>query len=244
MTFKHLTARVLKLFYSSFVPFCLEIPVQANCCQHFHSIENLFPLSRLFPACLSPFSPSFLQVSMQIRTFNARAVYQNTPASSCRELAGICITDAIALIFIIVFVGGLLFLTLVRNFSASGRRREDHAESDHTPPPYSGIGFPPSSSPDLALCKESPSPSLDPYHLVALSFDNSLLLKDQYFSHVPYPHPSLASSQQGPSGLGLSMPSGVAPAGSHPLSSSSPLTSPPPAYVREPRRDTAVDRSL
>ncbi|KAF7348116.1 hypothetical protein MSAN_01764200 [Mycena sanguinolenta] len=170
---------------------------------------------------------------MRILTFNARAVYQNTPASSCRELAGVCINDAVVLIFIIVFVGGLLFLTLARNVCVSSRRRhEDHAEADDNPPPYSGIGLPPSTSPDLALRKQPPSPSLDPYHVIAPSFDNSLLLKDEYFSHVPYPHPSLASNQQRISGL--SMPSGVGlgfpiagPAGPPPLSSALSLTSEP-----------------
>ncbi|KAJ7228117.1 hypothetical protein B0H12DRAFT_1148061 [Mycena haematopus] len=214
-----------------------------------HSIKDPFPP---FPTltCGSTFlRSSFLQVSMQRLTFKTRAVYQNTPASSCQELAGVCIDDAIVLIFIVVFVGGLLFLTLVRNFCAWRRtRREDHAESDNNPPPYSGIGFPPSTSGDLALYKESPSPSLDPYHVIAPSFDNSLLLKDSYFSRVTYPDPTVAPNQQRASGL----PSGVVldfkfsgvqdpstPA-APPHSDVSLLISPPPAYVREPRRHAAV----
>ncbi|KAF8215205.1 hypothetical protein K438DRAFT_1955184 [Mycena galopus ATCC 62051] len=186
---------------------------------------------------------------MPLRNFNTRAVSQNTPASSCQELLGVCISDAVVLIFLVIFVGGLLLVTVVRNLWAR-RRGEDHAEPDTSPPPYPSIGFPLSASRDLALSKESPGPLLDPYHIVPPSFDNSLLLKDEYFSHVLYPDPTLAPIQQqhqrtSSDGLGFGL--GVdnsAPSGPPAAPSNPSLTSPPPAYVREPRRDAAVDRTL
>ncbi|KAJ7878870.1 hypothetical protein B0H14DRAFT_1630724 [Mycena olivaceomarginata] len=186
---------------------------------------------------------------MQLLTLKTRAVYQNTPVSSCQEFAGVCLHDAAIFISIVIFAGGLLLLTLGRHFWAPRQRHdseEDHAESDPSPPSYSSIGFPPSASHDLALYKGSASPSLDPYHVVAPSFDNSLLLKDEYFSRVPCPEPTLLPNQQHPSsgvGLGLgfgdnSTQAGLSiPAGAPPP----PLTSPPPAYVR---RDATADRTL
>ncbi|KAF7364683.1 hypothetical protein MVEN_00337900 [Mycena venus] len=190
---------------------------------------------------------------MRLLAFKTRSasVYhgQNTPASSCRELFGVCMNDAVVLIFIVIFVGGLLLLTLVRN--ASRRRRpeeDDHPESStDSPPSYASIGFPPSASHDLALYKGSPSPSLDPYHVVPPSFDNSFLLKDGHFTHVPYPDRTLAlasSQHQQPSGVGLGLGLGLGSARAGPSTPPAPLISPPPAYVREPRREPRRDAGV
>ncbi|KAJ6585576.1 hypothetical protein B0H19DRAFT_1250374 [Mycena capillaripes] len=175
---------------------------------------------------------------MQLLPFKTREVYQNSPASSCQELAGVCIEDAFILIFILVFVGGLLLLTLGLNFRTRMRRRADQATSnDSDPPSYSSIGFPPSPSHDLSPHKSgSPSPSLDPYHVVVPSLDDSLLLKDEYFSHVPYPERILAPNQQRmpelPSGVGLGLGNIVQAGPSTPPSFDVSLVPPPPAYAR------------
>ncbi|KAJ7621904.1 hypothetical protein DFH06DRAFT_768206 [Mycena polygramma] len=179
---------------------------------------------------------------MQHSTLKTRVVYQNTPASNCQELGGVCVNDArVILIFIVIFVVGLLLLTLGLNFRASCRkRREDHAAASN-PPPYSSIGLPPSPSGDLPLYKSvyksgAQSPSLDPYHVVAPSFDSSLLLRDEYFDHVPYPERSLAPTQQrisGPSAVTLGLGSTTqAPLPPSDMS----LIAPPPAYARNPLR--------
>ncbi|KAJ7820245.1 hypothetical protein B0H14DRAFT_1346778 [Mycena olivaceomarginata] len=125
---------------------------------------------------------------MQLLTFKTRAVYQNTPVSSCQEFAGVCLHDAVIFISIVIFAGGLLLLTLGRHFWAPRQRHdseEDHAESDPSPPSYSSIGFPPSASHDLALCKGSASPSLDPYHVVAPSFDKLAASQGRVFQPCP-----------------------------------------------------------
>ncbi|KAJ6487248.1 hypothetical protein C8R47DRAFT_1216440 [Mycena vitilis] len=186
---------------------------------------------------------SLHSVFMQHSTFKTRAVYQNTPASNCQELGGVCVNDArVILIFIVIFVVGLLLLTLAVNFRASCRKsREDHAAASE-PPPYSSIGLPPSPSGDLPLYKSvyksgAQSPSLDPYHVVAPSFDSSLLLRDEYFDHVPYPERSLAPvNQQRISGPAAVTVGSCSTTHAPRPPSDMPLVAPPPAYARSPLR--------
>jgi hypothetical protein len=172
-------------------------------------------------------------------------------------------------VFIVILVVGLFLLTLGLNIRASWRRRrEEQAASDNNPPPYSSLGFPPSPSHDMSLsksetqsqssekiysrlCLPPAGPSLDPYHVVAPSFDNSVLLNDEYFSHIPYPDPTLAPSQQRMSGLPSGAGSGVGlgfgntmQAGPSTPAASIPELAPlPPAYARDPRRGAAEDPS-
>ncbi|KAJ7916036.1 hypothetical protein B0H13DRAFT_377807 [Mycena leptocephala] len=190
---------------------------------------------------------------MQLLTLKTREAYQNTPSPSCQEFAGLCMKDAVILMFIVILVVGLFLLTLGLNIRASWRRRrEEQAASDNNPPPYSSLGFPPSPSHDMSLSKsETQSPSLDPYHVVAPSFDNSVLLNDEYFSHIPYPDPTLAPNQQRMSGLPSGAGSGVGlgfgntmQAGPSTPAASIPELAPlPPAYARDPRRGAAEDPS-
>jgi len=150
------------------------------------------------------------------------------------------------LIFIVVFTGGLLLVTLGLNFRTRWARRRQRAASNNSPPPpYSSIGFPTSSSRDAELSKSgSLSPSLDPYHVVAPSLDNSLLLKDGYFSHVPHPDatvpPSPRRSPPLPSAVAPGLGGGIQAGPSTPLS----LPPPPPAYVPRPHYDVAKNPAL
>ncbi|KAJ7028428.1 hypothetical protein C8F04DRAFT_1119288 [Mycena alexandri] len=213
------------------------------------------PLHLEYPLLPNPFSPApqlasnptfrFTSISMRFLNFKTREVYQNVPASSCREIVGVCMEDAVVLIFIVVFTGGLFLVTLGLNLRTRWARRRQNAASNSPPPPYSSIGFPTSSSRDAELSKSgSPSPSVDPYHVVAPSLDNSLLLKDEYFSHVPYPDatvpPSPKRSPPLPSAVALGLGGGVQAGPSTPLS----LAMPPPAYVPRPRSDVTKDPAL
>ncbi|KAJ7490692.1 hypothetical protein FB451DRAFT_1513513 [Mycena latifolia] len=184
---------------------------------------------------------------MQLLNFRTRDMFQNVaPASNCQELAGICIEDAVILICIVLFAGGLLMLTLGLNLRA--RLRSTRQARSDSPPSYSSLGFPPSASRD-SLCKaglDSPnSPPLDPYRVVLPSLDSSLLLKDEYFSHMPYPEPTLAPSRAAasppllPSGVGLGFSSNVQTGPTNPadpLAADGSLTPPSPVYVHDPRR--------
>jgi hypothetical protein len=109
----------------------------------------------------------------------------------------------------------------------------------------------------------STGPPIDPYHVVAPSLEQSLLLKDNYFSHVPYPDrafvlPSLPTSmpgtQQLPNGAGLGFDSTLQtsptsgarrspvleghsrPPALDNITLTPTLTSPPPAYAPSERR--------
>ncbi|KAJ7174029.1 hypothetical protein C8R43DRAFT_1119418 [Mycena crocata] len=154
--------------------------------------------------------------------------------------------DAFIMIAILIFVAGLLFLTLGHNLRARLRasRQASPTPSNASPPPYFSIGFPPSGSHDISLSKSgSSSPALDPYRVVAPSFDSSLLLKDDYFTHVPQPERTFASSRSAPSrqlisgvGLGLgNVHTGPATPVAAPPPASASLTPPPPAYVQDSR---------
>ncbi|KAJ7170951.1 hypothetical protein C8R46DRAFT_1261862 [Mycena filopes] len=183
---------------------------------------------------------------MHFLNFKTRDVYQNTPAATCQEIAGVCVVDALFLMAIVVFIGGLFLVTMGLNFRTRRARCAKPSTTSSSPPAYSSIGFPTSSSSrDTALSKSgSPSPSLDPYHVVASSLDNSLLLKDEYFTHVLYPEASVPPSPKGspplPSGVGLGLGSDVQ-AG---LSTSLPLATPPPAYIRHPHYVAPQDPAL
>ncbi|KAJ7094700.1 hypothetical protein B0H15DRAFT_947089 [Mycena belliarum] len=166
---------------------------------------------------------------MQFFSFEAREAYQNVAASSCRELAGICMESAVILICIFIFVAALLLLTLGLNLRTHLRAAR-HARSA-SPPPYASLGFSPSTSHDRLHRSPSNSPSLDPYRVVPSSLDSSLLLKDDHFGHVSQPERSLVSPRPTPpppSGVGLfgSIQTGLV---------TSPLP-PPPVYVQDPRR--------
>ncbi|KAJ7069090.1 hypothetical protein C8F01DRAFT_1363356 [Mycena amicta] len=133
---------------------------------------------------------------MQSFPAQARDVFtssgQNTPSSHCQSLLGVCMEDAAGLVFIALFVAGLLSLSCILKLRARTRRGRPRSStlavvgrtSTPNPPPYSSIGFPPSSSRD-SLCKgsssSSPNPSLDPYHVIPTSFDRSLRLQDDPF---------------------------------------------------------------
>ncbi|KAJ6544592.1 hypothetical protein DFH09DRAFT_1389912 [Mycena vulgaris] len=183
---------------------------------------------------------------MQLSNLRARDVYQNVPASSCQELAGICMENLVIIICIVVLVVGLSLLTLSLKLRARLRsiRQARSRSANPLPPPYSNIGFPPSASRTSSLSKtgsdSSNSPSFDPYRIIPPSLDSSLLLKDDYFSQIPHPDPTLAPSRSAPSphlpsgvglGFGPTVQTGPAtPTG--PL----PLTPLPPVYVQDPRR--------
>ncbi|KAJ7704974.1 hypothetical protein B0H17DRAFT_1193461 [Mycena rosella] len=193
---------------------------------------------------------------MQLLHFRAREVYQNVPASTCRKLAGLCMEDAIIAICILVFIMGCLLLTVGLNIRARIRSILQ-ARRAANPPPYSSLGFPPSAS-RSPLCKpaspdSSTSPSFDPYRVVAPSLDSSLLLKDDYFAHIPHPDRTLAASSPQrlrPCGVGLGFGDTIQTGPAIPAASPCPadmamdqLTPPPPVYVQDPRRG-AEDASV
>ncbi|KAJ6614788.1 hypothetical protein B0H10DRAFT_1950355 [Mycena sp. CBHHK59/15] len=179
---------------------------------------------------------------MHLSSFRIRGVYQNVPASGCQGLAGLdlCTEDAIILsICSARFCNGIIAPDSGPPPSFLAEVNSDRAFAAKQPAPVLRVEHRFSRVPLVRrffLCKSDSaswkSPTLDPHHVEARSFDQTALLKDNLPSGV---------------GLGFGNTIQTVPSTCHtqsPALASGSLTPPPTAYVQCPRRTAAEDDDI